>query len=821
MKGPKAVVILGAALALALAGSALAAPTDVTLEVLSNRADLVSGGTALVEAAVPAGASTSSLTLTLNGDDVSKDFAVRPDGRFYGRVTGLRDGDNELTATLPDGRGARLTITNHPIGGPVFAGPQTQPWTCTTDSNGLGPAKDAQCDAPTVYSFSYKDAASGQFMSYDPSSPPAASAIATATTDQGKTVPYIIRDERGTIDRGIYDIAVLFDPSKSWQPWAPQSGWDHKLAFKFGGGCAPGHSQQSAQDPKDDMFLSRGYMVAVSSIDVNGNSCNPTTSAESMMMIKEHIVDGYGFIRFTMGDGCSGGAEQQHSIVDQYPGLLDGIRPECTFPDLWTIGTFEKWDCQLLENYFDNVSPQLWGVEADRAAVLGGDASQSMCVEITKALNGADQDWNPTGSGCGVTGSWMYDPVKNPHGTRCTLQDYNVNALGRRPGDGFANLPVDEVGVQWGLHALYAGTITPEQFVDLNEKVGGLNVDFTWQPQRTAGDVAGIERMYQADELSYGADWAKVPEIEARTDDTYDEHSNVMHLIDRARLDAAAGDHANSVFWQEPVAGPFGMPTPDMHQLTFQVMDQWLTNIEKDQSDLSQRAKVLRDKPPEAKDGCYANGQPVGQSACDDIRTSNVLPIMVAGMPMAANILKCRLKPLRQADYEEHNVHFTADQWARLVKAFPSGVCDYSQPGVGQQPPRDAWLSFDVTGGRPLGAAPRSVPLGAAGPGAALLPAQRGCVDRRRFAFRLHRPRGVHVVRVAVYVNGRRTRVVRGRDVHRIAITRLPKGRFVVTIVATRSNGSKLISTRTYRGCTKSRPRSHAVRPKRHRRSPR
>src|SRR3954447_10361809 len=262
------------------------AAAGISIDVLSNRADLLSGGDALV-------AVTPGAKVAVGGRDVTDAFADRPDGRFEGLVTGLSDGANVMTAALPDGRAARLTLVNHPIGGPVFAGPQTQPWLCTTDANGLGPAKDAQCDAPTVVSFYYKDAASGQFAAYDPKSPPAAAQIATTTTDTGATVPYIVRDERGTIDRGIYDIAVLFDPAKPWAPWDPQKGWNHKLGFTFGGGCAPGHSQQSAQSAQDDLFVSRGYMKAVSSIDVNGNSCNAVTSAESLMMIQEHIREAY------------------------------------------------------------------------------------------------------------------------------------------------------------------------------------------------------------------------------------------------------------------------------------------------------------------------------------------------------------------------------------------------------------------------------------------------------------------------------------------------------------------------------------------------
>src|SRR2546421_8018778 len=35
------------------------------------------------------------------------------------------------------------------------------------------------------------------------------------TTTHGNTNPYILRVERGTLSRGIYTIAVLFDPSRS------------------------------------------------------------------------------------------------------------------------------------------------------------------------------------------------------------------------------------------------------------------------------------------------------------------------------------------------------------------------------------------------------------------------------------------------------------------------------------------------------------------------------------------------------------------------------------------------------------------------------
>ncbi len=44
----------------------------------------------------------------------------------------------------------------------------------------------------------------------------------------------------------------------------------------------------------------------------------------------------------------------------------------------------------------------------------------------------------------------------------------------------------------------------------------------------------------------------------------------------------------------------------------------------------------------------------------------------------------------------------------------------------------------------------------------------------------------------------------------RVTLSRLPRGRFEVKIVATQSSGSTLTSTRVYRGCTKSRPTTRA-----------
>jgi hypothetical protein len=86
------------------------------------------------------------------------------------------------------------------------------------------------------------------------------------------------------------------------------------------------------------------------------------------------------------------------------------------------------------------------------------------------------------------------------------------------------------------------------------------------------------------------------------------------------------------------------------------------------------------------------------------------------------------------------------------------------------------------------------------------------CVDTRKFGFALHHAVGARVVKVVVSVNGKRRLSLRGKDITRVTLTRLPQKKFVVKVVATQNTGSQLISTRTYTGCKKSRPHTRAHR---------
>jgi hypothetical protein len=699
----RSIVLRAALAALFLCSTALVAKppefandnlTDIF--VLSNRADLISGGDALVEIKLPAKARAKpeNVRVDVDGRDVTAAFAVRADGRFYGLITGLADGANHVTAHVPNGPGARLTITNHPIGGPIFSGPQVQPWTCnTTSAPSLGAPLDAQCNAPTQYRYMYRTT-TNQFAVYDPTLPPPTN-LATTTTDQGITVPYIVRIERGTMDRGIHEIAVLFDPTKPWTPWARQPQWNQKLLMLYGAGTSQVYAQRTPMSVLNNEALSRGFAVANSSMLINSLHANFVTAAETTMMLKEHIIETYGEIRYTIGDGNSGGALLQHLIADSYPGLLDGLRP--TAAQDWEesiSGAYREFaDSGALVHAFTTSS--LAYTNQDRAAIGGWGAANTNVFNIE---TGRLPDYNQPNDGTLCAGADSYNATTNPTGVRCTFQDFMVSVLGRRLEDGYANLIFDNVGLQYGLTALNAGTITPDKFVDVNARAGGFDVNGNWQPQRSEISSEVVALLHRTGQVTYGRQLGKVPEIASRSTNNNDYHYPFRTYVNRNRLIAANGTADNHVFW---TAAPSSVSS-------FQAMDRWLAAIEADKSADSIEVKIIKNKPADIVIACWIGGvQQTDQSVCDTTYPYLREPRTVAGDAPTIYTMKCQLKPLSPSDY---NVTFTADQWATLLTTFPNGVCDFSKPGVGFQP-NVPWLDYTTgAGGAPLPPAPTSQP---------------------------------------------------------------------------------------------------------------
>jgi hypothetical protein len=504
-------------------------------------------------------------------------------------------------------------------------------------------------------------------------------------------VPYIVRIERGAMDRGLYELAVL------------DRGWNHKLLYQFGGGTAPHHSNGAPMSDLIDPALARGFMVANNSLNTRGMNSNDVVSAEAVMMLQEHVQEAFGRIRATLGAGCSGGSIQQQVIAADYPGLLDGIQPNCSFQDSWTTAN-EVADCALLHNYF-LAHPEI--TVAQQAAVMGEQvAPQQFLACSLWVITFAPVGTPSIAANCDLPAALVYP---NPGGVRCTPQDYESQVWGFRPSDGFAKRPFDNVGVQYGLGALKSGAITPEQFVDLNEHVGGLDIDNQPQAARTTSDPGSDATAYRTGKIVSGRPLANVPIIDLRgSHNSVDIHTDYHSYVMRARLDDANGGHGNQVIWTWDAAAPGKSiaPDPTIAAKSLDLLDRWVTAIQADRRHISQRRKVVLDKPADAVDACFdaADVETTDAAACAARFPYFADPRIVAGSPLSDDVEKCRLTRPRRADYP---VTFTDDQWARMRAAFPHGVCDFSRPGVGTRP-SIPWLDYDVIGGRPLGPPPRS-----------------------------------------------------------------------------------------------------------------
>ena len=733
-RGFAAVVL---ALALATATSAAAAGAGPAIRVLSNRADLVSGGDALVAIDLPAGVHASQVRVRLRGRAVTKRFAVRSNGRFEGLLSGLRVGRNALTATAPGHRTARATIVNHGNGGPVVAGPQVHPWVCTNDS------KDAKCAKPTTYIYEYMPTTGGGFQPYDPKNPPGD--VASTTTQTGATVPFVIRVETGYQDRDQYKIAALYQPGKPWTAWSPQRQFNHKLLITHGSSCAINHESGEAPSITSDtvagnsptVALGEGFAVMSTALDNAGHNCNLATEAESLIMAKEHLVERYGTLRFTIGTGCSGGSLVQQQVANAYPGIYQGILPQCSFPDAWSTGQ-QLAAYHFTRGYFEH--PEKWrtGVvwtPSQIAAVEGHPNHGNAIIFDTNYWNGLANPSGPvngTGvsSGCsGVEQSQEYDAKTRPAGVRCTLADYMVNVFGPRPrslwtanerklGHGFAGLPISDVGVQFGLKALQDGTISPAQFVDVNDKIGGADIDLNYTRKRTDATQPALRNDYRSGAVNEANNLTGVAIIDLRGPDPGAFHDAYRTWTIRARLEHAEGHFPrNHVVWfgEVPLIG-----TPDYTTQGLMAEDRWLTTVEHDRRHLSLSRKVQEDRPADVHDRCsnipgieqvdVAGAGPV----CEDpnVQTRYATPAMAAGEDIRTDIERCKLEKLRRESY--YPIHFTDAQWATLQRVFPHGVCDWTDGGVSKRG-TIPWLTYQrdaaghrvVYGGRKLGAAPR------------------------------------------------------------------------------------------------------------------
>ena len=746
MKYLRSVAFAGAVvLALTMAPPASAQPgprrEQLTITVLSSRPDQVSGGDALIRVSFDDRTRPGDVRVTRNGGDVTR--ALHPDGRsLTGVVAGLRNGVNVLRADVRHGRDASLTVHNYPISGPIFSGPRQYPFLCRTEQNGLGqPIVDNQagqgmrvpnadgtvagwsrdCAAATVVDRLYR-ATDGSFkpMPADGSRP---ADLTTTTTLDGQTVDYVVRRERGTINRFVYSIAKL------------ESTWNRRVIYHFDGGVAIGHDQ--GRLPAGALYhegLSLGYAILYSTGTRTATHYNLVLGGETALMVKEHFIEEYGVPLYTVGVGGSGGGIQQYVYGQNYGSrVIDAAIPQYSYPDMATQ-TIHVGDCELLEYYMDvtdGANPK-WQDWENRTWLIGMNASATVPNPYRGGAPGSTEcvaGWrgltplalNPLWSGTQLDPLWSQ---MDPPGVAQTVQWTHwadlVNIYGTGP-DGYARSTWDNVGVQYGLSALTAGNITADEFLDLNARVG------SWKPQsqmvqegcpftpaacadptqfdpwssrnmrlspdngatpapRTTGDRAAIRAAEESGIVFTGK--IDIPVIDWRhyLEDQLNMHNVHQSFASRQRMRDFDGSSGNQVIWFTD-ARPSEQFDQTPEALT--VIDQWMANLRARPS-----KGVVGNKPALAVDRCFttqgveiARGDHVWDGILDRRPAGACtakFPLYgtsrtVAGGPIEGGVYACKRQSVATAI--KRGVYGswrpTDAQLRRLEQIFPTGVCDY------------------------------------------------------------------------------------------------------------------------------------------------
>ncbi len=789
-----AAATLGAFAALGLVGCLQSEDLQpVQITTVNNRADLVSGGDVMLEITLPPAAKAEGLQVTVDGRNVTSAFATDSSGRLRGVVTGLAVGTNTIAAGTASASLATLVVTNAPRHGPVMAGALVTPFYCATTLpqavNGIVPASnasgmagtaDANCNIATEFKLYYRTTTAGCSLALpDPS--PSVSANATApaqtatppanpcfktytagstpgdlastTTDAGVTLPYIVRLERGTMNRGIYDIAVLYDPTKPWTAVAPQTAWNRKVIFNFG--ASTGQPRRQARPATawsgSDAQLARGVLIVAHSMTDSARNSNRVLMSETVMMMKEHIGDTYGSVKFTIGSGCSGGSINANMTASVAPGLLDGVTTTCTYPDSESTA-IEVGDCVVLIEAYQKpewlalMAGQTQAQINARKAAINGHNDQSACHAwynafgsngraglyfsrlVSNNTTGAITQQAAATNNCELPNSAVYDPA-NPTTTatlpRCNAWSWAESVWGKVAGSPAARETRDNTGIQYGLKALKDGVIAGEEFVTLNELVGGIDRDSTPRAARTLADTEALNIAYRAGIVASGKQLARVAIIDMRgwddsnvtvppgaTPGSIPIHHQWYSFGIRDRIAAEAGSSANQAMWRFARTGL--APPGTMAFDAYLAMDQWLTTLKADTGSAALDQKVRSARPANTADYCLLptdttqTVKVTDAAVCDAdaFLKPSLSPRQVAGGPRAENILKCQLKPLLRADYAAGT--FTDAQFARLQAVFSAGVCDWAKTGVGQQTAVSP-LSFSAgAGGLPLPEAPVS-----------------------------------------------------------------------------------------------------------------
>ncbi len=616
-----------------------------------------------------------------------------------------------LCTTQFNGLGQPKVDNDDRRGTPVY--PESSPDTPDLTKDPLGWSKRCQADERVEYR--YRDTAGKvQTLPADATALPAdiayldvATLIGSDDMDLGGAtrIPYLYRYQRGTLPdtRFIYSVAMLVpfeevtDAGTTWD----DRYWNGRLVYSFGGGVGIGHSQGSLSngDSQLDEALRSGHAVVYSSGTRTSVHYDLLLGGRVAEELKAHFVDDHAEPRYTVGIGGSGGGIQQYVYAQNHPDLLDALIPQYSYPDM-TTQTINIGDCELLERYMDvtDADNPRWANWDNRELLEGqntiegfesdwqkatGDTGSSECIEGWRgstplALNpnfglAADMDdvllpyagelLTKAAAGEPAVpdafpdfGRLLRQSADPAEWVNWTHWDDAAEAYGIDPGTGFARVPWDNVGVQYGLRSVARGEITPDEFLELNERIGSWKAGEDNVPEscgmvaQMAGDTLGAFAktvglcegddldQYSSRQMNLGTGAGPAPrsegDVEAITnafesglefdgrlgrdipildvrhylEDQLDMHNVHQSFVVRERIRRSMGSVDNHVIWfQDARPEEDEEATSRLLMNVYRVMDEWVLSMQADAD-----ATAASTKPSEAVDACWdTSGQQI------------------------------------------------------------------------------------------------------------------------------------------------------------------------------------------------------------------
>ena len=264
--------------------SVAVAESGISITALSTKPWLITGGDVLIEIALIEDLNMAQLSVRLDDRDVSNEFRQVSSQRVQALLHDLPLGSSTLTAGINGtSPGSSLTLTNYSISGPIISGPHEQPFYCQTEQfetvagDFLGEPVGANCSAITRVDYVY-------WSDLDEKFKPLPQGLADDMPEDigmidsaiGIIIPFVVRVETGTVNRAVYEIAMLHDPAAGQlDPWNKSSHWNGKLVYTHGGGCRSGWHLQGIRTGgvmRRGLF-EQGYAIASSTLNVFGQNC--------------------------------------------------------------------------------------------------------------------------------------------------------------------------------------------------------------------------------------------------------------------------------------------------------------------------------------------------------------------------------------------------------------------------------------------------------------------------------------------------------------------------------------------------------------------